>query len=162
MRNITLTNDFRRCVKRSHCSAAEVGRWAGNAPLGRSHFRCREWRSVFVNTNYHAPTPPLLPYAHYIELLENSLRKWICQIFIVTSLPSNRRERGQSTGHSEFEFSRSVVVFGKLLSSFTFSFLRYEGGGLKAMRRLDYFEALKYPLSKGMQCLYLCLKGKSE
>lgn len=26
MRNITLTNDFRRCVKRSHCSAAEVGR----------------------------------------------------------------------------------------------------------------------------------------
>lgn len=68
-RNITLTNDFRRCVKRSHCSAAEVGRWAGNAPLGRSHFRCREWQSVFVNTNYHAPARSR---SYYIELSENS------------------------------------------------------------------------------------------
>lgn len=53
--NIIPTNDFRRCVKRSHCSIAEVRRWAGNAPLGRNHFRRREWQqSVFVNTNYHA------------------------------------------------------------------------------------------------------------
>lgn len=53
--NIMPTNDFRRCVKRSHYSTAEVRRWAGNAPLGRNHFRRREWQqSVFVNTNYHA------------------------------------------------------------------------------------------------------------
>lgn len=97
MRNITLTNDFRRCVKRSHCSAAEVGRWAGNAPLGRSHSRCREWQSVFVNTNYHAPAPSSPPAGYYIELLENSLGKWICRIFIALHR-CPRIERGQSTG----------------------------------------------------------------
>lgn len=78
-RNITLTNDFRRCVKRSHCSAAEVRRWAGNTPLGRSHFRCREWQSVFVNTNYHARRERAPAFLLY-WIIGKLARKWIWEI----------------------------------------------------------------------------------
>lgn len=87
--NIIPTNDFHRCVKRSHCSIAEVPECAGEPETLRSA------AIIFavVNDSRACSLTPITmrscARAYYIELSENSSRKQICKIsFALHDLPS--------------------------------------------------------------------------